>query len=266
MLCRAAIPATNTLDTVLGDDADKRDMGVTTKPTGSLPPRLNLSVYDEGQNSWKVRCVLTPAVEGTNKAYYLAAGTYATGLAWWPESGAMGPTNADHTEIFAILDETNADWSRRAELEHCNDWLRAHALTLKAAEDAIRHATPGLQNRHFGSRAAAYAGALEAFVAHSPHQRIAAVFQEALLATAMRHDFYPQIFKDRLTELFLAVGDLTRGRDDNRWHHFEYSANIPNSQLGWMDYFRANGRDYRRVQQSAHFSVGVTPSAQQIHL
>jgi hypothetical protein len=266
MLCRVATRVNNTLDQALGSDADKRDMGVTTEPKGASPPRLNLNVHKESPNDWKVKCILTPAIEGTNRAVYLGPGTYPTGLAWWPESNAYGSTNANHSEIYAILDATNSDRSRRAELEHCNDWLRAHVLTLKAAENTIRHATPGVENRRFDSRLAAYQGALEAFVAHSPHPRIAAVFQRSFIALGGSGDFFPQWFTDGLKTLFFDVGNQTASRDQLRWHHFEYSNTIPNNQLGWMDYFQANGRDYRRVQPSARFSVGVTSSNQLIQL
>ncbi|MGH8497768.1 MAG: hypothetical protein ACRERV_03015 [Methylococcales bacterium] len=107
-------------------------MGVTTEPTGASPPRLNLNVYEENRNGWKVKCTLTPAIEGTNRAAYLGPGTYRTGRAWWPESVGFGPADPNHTEIYAILDAPHSDWSRRAELEHCNDWVQAHDLTLSS--------------------------------------------------------------------------------------------------------------------------------------
>ncbi len=265
MLCRVPKSATKTLDQVLGNDGDKKDMGSTSPPTGMSPPGLVLNVYTEGPNAWKVICTLTPAVEGTNQAVYLAPGTYPTGLA--QHGQFIGSADVDHPEIYAILDATNSDWSRRAEVEHCNDWIRAHDLTLKAAENTIRAATPGLQNRRFGSRLTAYAGALEAFVGHSPHRRIAEVFQKSVFATAERHDFFPQTFKKELTELFLEVGSRTAHRDSERWHHFEYSnLPVPSSELGIMDSLQSSGRDYRRVQRSATFKVDIMTSEQLITL
>lgn len=265
MLCRIPTIATTTLDAILGPDADKRDMGVTTQPTNVVPPTLNLKVYTEEANAWKVKCTLTPAVEGTNRALYLGAGTYPTGMAWWPQSNGFGPVGAGQTEIYAIVDAPNSDWSRRAEIEHCDDWILAHQLTLLAAENAIRYATSGLENRRFENRQAAYQGAREAFVAHSPHSRIAAVFEKSIIATSTQQDFFPQEFKKLLTQLFMDVGDLTAQRDQNRWHHFEWGPTVPSNQLGVTDRMRT-GRDYRRVQRSAAFSVGMTTSAQLIRL
>lgn len=268
MLCLLPTKVTNTLDQVpgFGDGNDQRDMGVTTEPTGASPPRLKLDVYKEGLKTWKAKCTLTPAVEGTNTAAYLGPGTYRTGIAWWPDSGGFGTADANHTEIHAILDATNSDWSRRAELEHCNDWIRAHELTLKAAENTIRYASNGLQNRRFDGPAAAYQGALDAFVAHSSHARIANVFRASIIVTISRHDFFPQTFKDGLTALFLDVGRLTGVRDSNGWHTFGYSGAVANNELAVMDRLKANGRDYRRVMRPPAFSVGNTTSEQLIVL
>jgi hypothetical protein len=259
MLCRVPTRVTNTFDVEpgYGEGNDKKDMGVTTEPSNATPPRFNLNLLKEG-NAWKVQCALTPAVEGTNRSGYLGAGTYPTGLAWWPESNGFGSADDDHPEIYGIVTEDNSDESRKAEVEHCNDWIRAHKITLEAAENAIRHATPGLQNRRFDSRLAAYAGALEAFVGHSPHKKIAAVFQASVLATATRQDVLPQEFKDRLAKLFLEVGNLTAERDQKGWHHFGLgNATVPTSQLGLMDKLNAKGRDYRMLQPSNTFKVGV---------
>jgi len=267
MLCRVPTRVTNTFDVEpgFGVGNDKKDMGVTTKPSNAIPPRFNLNLLKEG-NVWKVQCTLTPAAEGTNRAGYLGPGTYPTDLAWWPESNGFGTADAGHTEIYGIVDEINSDRSSNAELEHCKDWIRAHKITLEAAENAIRHATPGLQNRRFDSRLAAYQGALEAFVGHSPHKRIAAVFQASIIATTTRQDVLPQEFKDQLTKLFLEIGNQTEERDQKLWHHFGFGATVPNSQLSLMDRLNANGRDYRMVQPSNNFSVGAVQSEQLINL
>jgi hypothetical protein len=263
MLCRAPLCVTKTLD--IGYNGDKRDMGVTTEPTGATPPTISLVVHTEG-NDYKVQCTLTAAVEGTNQSVYLGPGSYATGIAWWAQSNGFGPTGPGKTEVWGIVDALNSNRSRDAELEHCNDWVRAHKLTLEAAEDAIRHAIPGLQNRRFDSRAAAYAGALQAFVGHSPHKKIAAVFQESIAATAQQHDFFPQKFKDGLVKLFLDIGNQTAARDQKGWHHFEFGPTVPTSELGMMDKLKASSRDYRKVRPSGTFKVGTEASDKVIKL
>jgi len=265
MLCRRPKQVKKTLQDM--PDGEKADMGLTTTPEGAEPPQLHLTVYTEGPNAWKVRCRLTPAVEGTNESVYLAAGSYAIGRAWYPEYDLAGPIDDLHSqEIHGILSEANSDWSRRAEQEHCDDWLRAHEITLKAAENTIRYASPGLENRRFASRYDAYQGALEAFRAHSPHNRIAEVFEGSLIATPRQHDFFPMEFRRLLLKLFLEVGDLTGERDSRRWHHFAVGGAVRTSDLGWGDWFSSRGRHYRRIVQSPEFSVGVTTTQNLIHL
>ncbi|HEY3741461.1 MAG TPA: hypothetical protein VGL53_16530 [Bryobacteraceae bacterium] len=262
MLCRAPIRVTNTLDVHYG--CDKQDMGVTTKPRDPVAPLFNLNIHKEGDD-WKVQCNLTGAVEGTNDSVYLGAGTYPTGLAWYPQHGGFG-TAAGQNEIYAIVSDMNSNRSRDAELEHCNDWVRAFQLTFEAAENAIRFATPGLGNRRFASRVAAYRGALEAVLGHSTQEAIARIFKASIKVTDQSHDFYPQIFKDQLTNLYMTVGDQTIQRDQNRWHHFEFGPTVPTTQLSIMDRMMASGRDYRNIQPSGAFHVGVVGSVALINL
>lgn len=266
MLCRVPMRVTDTLDVRYGSSGgEKKDMGLTTEPTDTTPPAFNLSFSTEGSDC-KVTCGLTPAAEGTNHSLYLGPGTYPTGLQWFPQYAGFSQTNGQN-EVYGVVNEINSNRSRDAEVEHCLDWVRAHKITLEAAENAIRFATPGLENRRFSSRQAAYQGALDAFVAHSPHKQIAEIFKATILVSDRQFDAFPQIFKEKLLELFLDIGNQTAIRDQRYWHHFEFNAApIPTASLSIMNRMKTSGRDYRNVQPSGSFSVGITSSETLINL
>jgi hypothetical protein len=139
----------------------------------------------------------------------------------------------------------------RAEIEHCNDWIQAHKITSTAVEDVIRFAKPGLENQVFQNRSDCYKGALEAFVGHSKHDKIAAVFRKSITSG----DFDPQKFKKAIEDLFLAIGEKTSQRDSQGWHTFDLNR-TPVSP----------GSNEHNMLQGPHFHVGATSSVQLITL
>jgi hypothetical protein len=253
MLCKVPVKYSVTFDAnpqpELKDGSDKKDMGITSQPKGTVPPRLNLVVAQK-QNEWKVTCLVIAATEGTNYAGYLAPGSYPSGLAIH-QHGSLGPNDEQHPEILFVVDTVSSDLSMRAEIEHCNDWIQAHKITSTAVEDVIRFAKPGLENRVFQNRSDCYKGALEAFVGHSKHDKIAAVFRKSITSG----DFDPQKFKKAIEDLFLAIGEKTSQRDSQGWHTFDLNRTTVSP-----------GSNKHNMLQGPNFHVGATSSVQLITL
>lgn len=183
---------------------------------------------------------------------------------------AISPcADGDPNEIYYIVDEITSRLSHDAEIEHCLDWVRAHLITLKAAEKTIRHALPGLQNNRYPSLEDATKGALKAFVGHAPHARIAAVFKASFHATAgLGIEFQPQTFADALLRLFIDVGEQTRERDANLWHMLRVGGPIPFDELPRGAQLGATllKRRYHKMVRDPRFAVNVHSSETVIQL
>jgi hypothetical protein len=149
--------------------------------------------------------------------------------------------------VYLIMPEDIAELNKKAETEHCNDFMRAYQLTLKKIEDVIielSNANVGRHNTPLLSRVA-----LEAQM----RQHLPLQLQDAMLNPHLCGERYLQLCKKSREE-----------RDDKDWHSFGLEYIGPNFNPSAVEYLtgaprQEKGRLYLRYTKGKT-EIGFHPS------
>jgi len=238
----------NTMNTL--PNAAPADMGNTGDPQNYTVPTYNINTVSTA-TGWVSSVGLTAAAdEGVNFARYLGPGIHSTGL--MSVHGALGPYVAgnNNREIYGEVSAAIADDNRDAEQEHVDDFLRAYAITLDVAEQAINAAVAASP---FPARPTAPAAdaAAETFMNNNITMQTNALNATPFQITANLGNLYDNACQQSMQ------------RDANGWHTFRPDMTAEsNSMAAWAHWtWYLGAHEIREIQHGPNFSVGVTTSA-----
>ncbi len=246
----------NSNSALVQNGGDIGDMGITTRPVGTVTPQFQITATQKKDGLWYARVQLNrQAAEGQNKAAYLAPGDYISGKGEWA-GGAIGAYNAHWCpggQITSRVDQVVSNLSRLAETEHCTDILRAYAITVKAAEKAIQH---GVTQSPIGPRRKRQDIMKRAreVITTGLHNRLTKVFTDAIQINAMVNHYR---FQTDLLALFLGTCDLSQNRDLAGHHFFGFGPRIQRNALSAMIWGQIVG-DIRPIIRGPQFQVPGT--------
>ncbi len=255
---------------------DPNDAGVTSPPASFTTPHFSINCQQRHDGWYASLQVHRHADEGTNTSRYLGVGLYSTDLMFMGGARTNYVPGPNNRRIYVEISSAIADLNRQAELEHCNDIIRAYNLTLVAAQNALTNALGGNPYGPFLKRPKAMQAIRQAIIA-GLHARLQKIFRDAINVDS---NVNIQKFSSDLSQLYLNIANITQQRDGQGWHTF-LPDNSGESWSGrsWAEYggrkllpettrsrLFGEQKDIRKLVQGPHFNVPGTPSAILIHL
>ena len=242
-------------------DVRKRDLGETTRPTGSHMTRFRIGAGAYRVRGRRGKSLYLPEIKieeacssGHNESFYLPKGWYSSGQMciggffgdFMPGPGAR--------EIQYYISREISGQGRQAEREHCEDIFHAYEITLLAAEKTILGVKTFFERRRIlMTFETAIRQVYEKLVQEAPHEKIRRIFRECIDPKTGK---VRSSFGTRMRELYLETADRTLKRDEEQWHTFRYDET--EYRPGWYEFGYKTGRyDYRIMKQPLKRESGM---------
>jgi hypothetical protein len=259
------------------DDVTPSDVGVTTEPAGFTVPTFTIDSQNRSGQWFATLRAGQRATEGNNLSRYLSTGLYRTDLMINPGGNVSNFLSGGKARrVYIEVSSTTADLNRRAEQEHCDDFLLAYRLTLGAVQIAIDRVAGTANGPHATLQAAVTA--IRGAVTLGLHARISQVFQNSIDANG---NVDAGRLQNELGALYVGLCKRSKTkRDDKGYHHFDIERRWESwSAWSWTEYVAAcllpdmirepmlgEQKDIRSLVSGPSFNVPGPLSAAVIHL